>query len=340
MRVTTVIAMANPLFSTYRSGENRVTSSTIAVFQRIDLEIVRELLQNAAGMGDELRAVSFENQVVGEGSVPDARISARFTWWFETKTVPHAYDGEGHDRHQVCAHATRLIGDADAYLFVVTPDTIQPTWFTDLDGIEPRVRERVVWFSFADLVRAIDGLLTDPVRLLSEQTRFLLRELVALYDSDGLLSADDTVVVAARTAWGEYRKYAAYICQPDRTFRSGLTHFGFYAQGQIKPVIAKIDSYLPSVVFSHESAAVLRARGDVRRADLIETMLALDLRDEGASYGLMLLSPEDSDETVHLASPIVNDTVASTGRGWAWTLGQRYTRLSRLTSGVTKTSEL
>ena len=27
----------NPLFSTYRGGENRVTSSTLALFDRIDL---------------------------------------------------------------------------------------------------------------------------------------------------------------------------------------------------------------------------------------------------------------------------------------------------------------
>ena len=68
--------MTNTLFSTYRGGENRVTSSTLAVFERIDLGVVRELLQNAAGMGEELRAVSFENQVVEKDSVPDARFAA------------------------------------------------------------------------------------------------------------------------------------------------------------------------------------------------------------------------------------------------------------------------
>jgi hypothetical protein len=29
-----------PLFSTYRQGENRVTSSLMAVFERVDLSIV------------------------------------------------------------------------------------------------------------------------------------------------------------------------------------------------------------------------------------------------------------------------------------------------------------
>lgn len=45
--------MTNPLFSTYRAGENRITSSTLAVFERIDLTIVKEVLQGASGMGDE-----------------------------------------------------------------------------------------------------------------------------------------------------------------------------------------------------------------------------------------------------------------------------------------------
>jgi hypothetical protein len=32
-----------PLLSAYRTGENRVTSSTMAVFERIDLALVQEL---------------------------------------------------------------------------------------------------------------------------------------------------------------------------------------------------------------------------------------------------------------------------------------------------------
>lgn len=332
--------MTNPLFSTYRAGENRVTSSTLAVFERIDLAVVKELLQNAAGMGDELRAVSFENQVMEKGSVPDARITARFTWWFETKTVPHGYDAEGHDRRQVRSHAKRLIGDPDAYLFVLTPDASQPQWLSEPDGVDSEVVARIVWFSFAELTRAIRAVLEDAARLIPEQTRFLLSELTALYESDGLLSADDTVVVAARSAWPEYLRHSAYICQPDRTFRADISHFGFYAHGQIMPTIAVKEHYLPSIVFSEDGIARLRADGENRAADLVENLLAEGKRDRGASYGIMLLSSEDDPRTVHLEAPIKNDTQASTGRGWAWTLGQRYTQLAKLTSGVTWTSEL
>jgi hypothetical protein len=39
----------NPLVSTYRQGENRVTSSMLAVFERIDLPLLETILAAAAG---------------------------------------------------------------------------------------------------------------------------------------------------------------------------------------------------------------------------------------------------------------------------------------------------
>ena len=66
-----------PLFSTYRQGENRVTASLMAVFERIDLSKVERILASASE-DSALQLFSFENQVRGRSSssVPDARISA------------------------------------------------------------------------------------------------------------------------------------------------------------------------------------------------------------------------------------------------------------------------
>jgi hypothetical protein len=297
-------------------------------------------LESASGIGDELRAVSFENQVVGDGSVPDARISARFTWWFETKTARGGYASEGHDRNQVRLHASQLEGDPEARLFVLTPDPVQPAWFDELDGVDEAVRGQIIWFSFASLADVIRALLSDPTRLVSEQTKFLLTELAALYEADGLLTNDDTVVVAAKSAWGEYLKYAAHVCQPDRSFRDGLTHFGFYYQGQIQATVPRILSWTPNIVFSHEAAARCIASGSTTLGSLITQVLVDGVRSEGAAHGVMLLSPHSGVDTVQLAGPIENDTKTESGKGWAWTLSQRYTRLERLQSGVARTSEL
>src|SRR3954453_17527995 len=104
--------MPNPLLSTYRAGENRVTASTMAVLERLDLALVQELLEAAADAAGDLTTVTFENQVVQDGAVPDARITAHFTWWFETKTARGGYANEGHDRQQLRLHSKHLEGDA------------------------------------------------------------------------------------------------------------------------------------------------------------------------------------------------------------------------------------
>jgi hypothetical protein len=328
-----------PLLSTYRAGENRLTASTMAVFERIDLALVQELLAAATESGDELRTVTFENQVLAADSVPDARISGRFTWWFETKTTRDAYSGDGHARRQLREHSRLLEADPEARLFVLTPDLSRPPWFDELDGVPEGVRDQVLWLGFRELADQITAIVGDPTRLLGEQTRFLLSELVALYESDGLLTADDTVIVAARAAWPEYRRYSAYVCQPDRTFRTGLSYFGFYAERAIQPVIPRIRAHYPAVVFTRAEATERRADGDDELATLIEDLLSSKLRAEGESYGVLLLTAEDDPDTVRLPQPIANDTTTSTGKRWAWTLGQRYTDLDRLRKAVV-TSDL
>jgi len=334
------MGMPKPLLSTYRTGENRVTSSTMAVFERIDLALVQELLRAVTGMGSELQAVSFENQVTAPGSVPDAQISARFSWWFETKTEIDVYAREGHSRAQLRNRST-VLDDPGALLFVITPDLVRPVWFEKLDGLaEEAFRERILWFSFRDLAEAIGELITDPARVVGEQTRFLLAELVALYEADGLLSADDTVVVAAHAAWPEYQRLGAYVCQPNRSFRAGLKHLGFYAEGAIQPLIPHIRKHHTAVLFTRDEASALRASGEAQLASLIETLLGKRSRTNGEAYDVLLLTPADDPRTVRLETPIANDTVTESGKPWGWTLSQRYTRLDKLTSGVTRTSQL
>ncbi|MGF1648052.1 MAG: hypothetical protein ACFCVF_14170 [Kineosporiaceae bacterium] len=332
--------MSNPLLSSYRAGENRVTSSTMAVFERIDLAVVRDLLAAASGSGDELEAVTFENQVSGDASIPDARISGRFTWLFETKTERGAYASEGRGREQLRGHGRMIGNDPDTRLFVLTPDPVQPEWLSVLDGIDESARSRVAWIGFRQLADAIDELTRDPRRLIDEQSRFLLGELVRLYETDGLLSFDDTVVVAARAAWPEYQRISAYVCQPKRKFRDGLTHFGFYADGCIQPLIPLIERHEVAVPFTAEEAARREDAGDDRVASLIWTLMAESSRTVGDQYDVILLTGPHDSATVSLAQPIRNDTVSAAGRPWAWTLGQRYTQLTRLQAGLTHTSQL
>ena len=83
--------MTNTLFSTYTQGENRVTGSILAVFERLSFALVEQILQTLLQEADA-ELVTFRNQVVGPASVPDARIHASFSYWIETKIVPRALD--------------------------------------------------------------------------------------------------------------------------------------------------------------------------------------------------------------------------------------------------------
>jgi hypothetical protein len=56
----------NPLFSTHRQGQNRVTSSMLAIFERIDLSLLETILAAAAGESS-LQMVSFYRPAARQG---------------------------------------------------------------------------------------------------------------------------------------------------------------------------------------------------------------------------------------------------------------------------------
>ncbi len=323
-----------PLFSTYRQGENRVTSSMVAVFERIDLSVLERLLA-AASAESTLEMVAFSNQPAGRGaSIPDARISARFSFWFEVKTTRNAVD-----RTQLEEHLWNLDDDStQERLFVVTPDAAEPS---TVEAIGDR---RIIWFNFASLADAIDAAISDQAEPVADQARFLLRELRSLLAEDGLIDNDEVVVMAARAAYPEYLAHHVYVCQPGRTFRDGLTHLGFYAEKAIQPHVARILFREDAVVFSSEEAARRRDAGGVferRIAETIDVLLEDGSRQLGESYQVFLLSGPDEAETVKLARPLVNASTSASGRPTAWTMGQRYTSLARLTKpGIFSTDEL
>lgn len=329
--------MANsPLFSTYRGGENRVTSSMMAVFQRLELSLLERLL-GAVAQDSALQLVAFVNQpadVDHHRSVPDAHMFAQFDYWFETKTVPNALDAKQLEKHMMRLTA----GEKHERLFVVTPDLVRPVIIDSFDD------DRVIWFNFRAMSDAIDEILNDNTIFVGEQTRFLLGELQQLFAEDGLLDIADTVIVAARFGWDEYREHGVYICQPERSFRPGLTHMGFYAHGAIQTTVAKILDQRPeSITFDSATVEALRTGSPIhlRIADAIEASLEGGTRSEGQPFRVFVLSRNSGEGSVELAGPIANTTKALSGRTFAWTMSQRYTRLTALTTpGIATTSDL
>lgn len=336
--------MQTSLFSTYNTGENRVTASTLAVFERLPLEVVSTLLQKAGDVSDDLESVYFENQVVGPDSVPDAVIRGDFRWFFETKTTRGCYESEGHSRMQLRKHLRLLRSGANAMLFVLTPDLVEPTWIRERDFCagDAQVSDRVVWISFRSLADTILERVSSSSVQSSEIERFLLRELAALYENEGLLSADDTVVVAAgKGAWREYQEASVYVCQPGRSFREGVNYWAFYSSGRIQPLVPKVvGGVYSSVLFSEETADSCDRCGDVEVAEAIRKLLQVGHRHVGDVLDLRILSRPDSMDTIRLSQPIENDSRSQTGRRTAWVQGQRYVSSVALRASPRLTSEL
>jgi len=152
--------------------------------------------------------------------------------------------------------------------------------------------------------------------------------------------ARDTVVVPARVGWPEYEASGAYICWPGQGFWKKVTHLGFYADGEIKPAIARVRAWHEEIPLTASEAAGRRAAGDIDLAAALEFFLSQGTRDEHEYYSIILLSRFDDSDTARLTTPIANDMVSASGRGTGWARRFRYTSLAKLTGGVTRTSEL
>jgi hypothetical protein len=154
----------------------------------------------------------------------------------------------------------------------------------------------------------------------------------------------DTVIVAARVAYPEYRRWAAYGCQSGRAFHKRIVRMGFYYDRAIQPEIALILDRRDQVVFSADTVRRLRATAgpfDVELAAAIESLLhSTPPRKEGFPYQVFLLSPPDGQDTIRLDRPVENTAKDHNGRYTAWTRGQRYTLSSALRQNPRTTAEL
>jgi hypothetical protein len=157
------------------------------------------------------------------------------------------------------------------------------------------------------------------------------------HDRKQAVADADTVVVAARNAYGNYLRTGAYVCQPLRSFREETRYMGFYKDKAIQQEVPLIRDRRKDVTFSHEEAESLRASGDKTDAEIgavIEKNLDSAPEMDGWLGQVFLLSSPEDDETLKLGQVIHH-----TRRG-AWTQGQRYTASGALRRGAATTEEL
>ena len=302
------------IFSTYSTGENRVTASFLAVLRSLSLSRIHRIL-GALLEQSEFELVQFVNQPSKGGrGVPDAVILSSVRLLVETKIERNTVDGE-----QLRRHLERLdaANESTTSLLVLTPDDARPAQIDEIAD------ERVAWANFAALDQAIDELLDDSYEVVSEREAFLLREFQKMLQAEKLIAnAKDVVVVPARSAWPEYQKWHSYVCQPDRSFQQ-VSRLAFYFQGHIQPLVPRILEVYDRVDFNPgEQSGKL--------GELIDNLLTGSPREEGKAYKVFLLSAPDATETVKLNGPIPNNLTAESGRTTAFTQSQRYVSSEKL----------
>lgn len=255
--------MTNPLFSTYRHGENRVTSTVLAVFEHVNNALLEDVLETVLDESD-FSLVTFDNQVTGVESVPDAAIRSSTEVWFETKTARNAVSRDQLERH---LKALEEDGASLQRLVVLTPDVEQPTEIDELDD------SRLVWTNFDSLVDALEAILQrdvgtteEAVAIPTERESFLLRELVRfIYDEELVSGREDRVLlVAARRAWPEYQEHGIYFCQSGRSFKP-VDHLAFYTNGEIKTTVPRITARVDEVTLTEDGSSSTQSYPRLKR---------------------------------------------------------------------------
>jgi hypothetical protein len=312
-----------PLFSTYKQGENRVTASLLAVLERLGISLTERIL---AGLLEEpeLSLVTFTALPTTPGvGNPDGEIKASFHYLFEVKTARGALSSAAAVDLKV-AYKEKLSGDDRTGLIILTPDSGCPPPLAAVIN-EPQ-GHRISWVNFVKLTEVLKEILDDDDEAAGERERYLIRELIALFRVEGLLDDLDTVVVAARRAYPTYLKYGAYICQANRAFRP-VTRMGFYTGKEVKSHVPRVLGRCQNVTLDADTVEAFRQSDDaVERAvaEIIDRNLADGFPLSAGARDVYWLSAPEDPETINLPAPI---PYLASG---AFTMGQRYVDSSKL----------
>ena len=320
--------MATNLFSSYRQGEDRVTSTFLAVLQRLSLPNIDRILGTLL-QENSFSLVTFQNQPKGIGSRPDGRIGTGSSIWIETKTSPNAVR-----RDQVETHLDALRDGEN--LLLLTPDRTQPA------GLP----KKVIWSGFDTLVHSIEEILEDKEEPPSEREAFLLREFVSMLRQDGLIGSTQSrvMVLAARAAWPMYESLGVYRCSIDKPMARlrDSDYMAFYVAGEVKPLVPSIKSVIESI--DMYQPGTYESLGNLQKKLVGELREKIDRHQQQheftQSFKVIFLSHPDDEETIRLQGPIINDQKDKNGNAVPFTYGNpRYVTLESLKQSV-RTSDL
>jgi hypothetical protein len=328
--------MANSIFSTYSTPENRVTSTILAVFEKINSTTVTRILQVL--MEDStIELIEYENQVKATDSVPDGRIKGLFDYLIETKVVADSIK-----KKQIENHCKSLKYDFSR-LLILTPDFEYPSILNELDS---KYSEKIIWGNFDKIIEGIDSVLQESILLLDRE-KFLLLELKEFIINERLTAENyskKALIVPAGKAWSFYQTYTIYRCQPNRTFKP-TSYMGFYADRQIKEYFPKILGYVDSLNIQEDDLTtvpikMVNGTGEqMVRNRLVQLKNGLQANEWNGYYKYIILTDIKDNATFKNTNPIDNDKTSYSDKGTAFVQKQTYLNIDNI-NGKKYTSEL
>ncbi len=330
--------MNQSIFSTYAQSENRVTSTIISVFERINLSTLLLLFQNL--MNDiSIELVKYDNQIKSSKfkSVPDARIKASFNYLIETKIKENSLKIK-----QIEEHLLFLENEItnDNRLLILTPDVEQPKI------IDNYKNKNIHWFNFDRLIESIESIL-ENYAFITEREKYLLIELIQFIEDSNLKSEDISnkvlIIPASIYARNHFEKYKAYICQPNRSFQK-TNYMAFYGDNKIykevPKIIAKIEQFDLKNQDVHEAEIdLINSKSNDEVLERLKELKKDILNENPISQGLdgnkkiIFLTKNEEEGTEYLDNEIENDKRSEDNtKRVAYTQKQTYEDLKNLKS--------
>jgi len=298
------------IFGEYNQPENRVTAAFLQICKVGGESLIRYYL-NRIGISIPNNTIEIETQIKEDGSIPDGRLSSKFTFdlFVESKVKANSIDMMQLSNHK------KALKNANDYLLYITPDKQKPK----------QLRE-VYWANWEDTFYCFDDYLQTIVQNDNQILDFLIQNFNTLLDNMNLLGNkwnmknENVIVLAGSWAESIALKYHYYICQNNRSFRAAK-YLAFFNNDQINYVF-EIDE-VP------QDSVDLSTKEELRNY----------INEQEPEYSGDLRKIVKLKKAVSIG-PIRNDKIDRNGNPCPYTYGQpRYTTFSKI-KNATRTSDL
>lgn len=223
-------------FPRYSHRENWATNHTLLLmrrlyefnlskFRRFLKELLKELDDESADIASHLGVV-FEQQIRGEGSIPDGGFKQE-----SVKVIVETKTGTSFDRDQIRRHLDGLKKEKHGLLILLSPTRLSQTEEKSLNEKRTPDDKPLLSTTFSDVIKCARDCLADH----DEEMKSVVDDFEAFCSEEGLLPRDDftLIVVPCSPNHPELMQYHLYYCPTSYTHNRNAKYLGIYADRSI-----------------------------------------------------------------------------------------------------------